>query len=191
MNVPTQDAVIAEVRGVTYCRLFVALDVARARAQGELQAFGKRPIGSTHGATQVVEPVVRGNRDVIECVTDPMQPAGAGPLQLRIELIAVHDEQAFATGSSMHPFAMYFDLSRQHLGHDGQIRIMVPRNIDESRAGSTLGEERAYHLRVVAIPEVPSCQVQVIDDVTRQHDAFSIDRRQELHELTRARTSET
>ncbi len=68
---------------------------------------------------------------------------------------------------------------------------MIARDVDQARAGATLREQRAHDLRVLVVPEDPLREIQVIDDVARQHDGFGVDAAQEGSELARPRALES
>ena len=90
----------------------------------------------------------------------------------------------------MHPLAVYFELALQHLRQHGQTRIVVARDIDESRAGALPRQQRAHHLGVLRGPECAPRQTQRIDDVADQHDPLGLDALQKLVQLAHARVPE-
>ncbi len=100
-----------------------------------------------------------------------------------IQLIAVHHQQPLTASGAMYPLAVYFELAPQHLRQHRQTRIVVARDIDESRAGPLPRQQRAHDLGVLCRPECAPRQAQSIHDVADQHDPLGLDAVQKLVQL--------
>ena len=85
------------------------LDVADADRDAELDPLGNRPVRTLHGAQQVVDAVTQHDHHIIHRVAQAREPGGAR--NDPVELIAVHDEQTFASGGLVNPLAVNLKLA--------------------------------------------------------------------------------
>src|SRR3984893_6990194 len=59
-----------------------------------------------------------------------------------VELVAMQHQQPLTARGAMHPLAVYFELALEHLRQHSQTRVVVARDIDESRAAALPRQQR-------------------------------------------------
>ena len=149
MDVPTKDALHAEVPGVADHRLLELADERHRVLDLVLHESAQRPIAPAEAAAQEVDRVIELEEGLVAHVADVGEPLDV--LDHSVEFIAVDDEQA-ATVSGLVDGVM----------DDGEVAVLAPKiahhlvvvagNVDQAGALATLAEDLLHHVIVALGP---------------------------------------
>jgi hypothetical protein len=101
MNVPAQNAIVAQLGGMANRRILIMTNVTCAPWMASFRRSATGQYGWP-SASSIVQPVVGGYGEIVEHIAGPAQPARAVPSHLVVELVAVNGEQALACESVNH-----------------------------------------------------------------------------------------
>lgn len=186
MDVAADDAIVTLSLGAIRRGLLEALNVPEAGANAELDSLYERPVGLTHAATDIIHGVVQSDNHVVQRITQARKPRSAS--YDPVEPVPMRHEQTLSPHRPMNPLPVNFELTVEHFGKHRETRIVIAGNVDQARAGTTLGQQRPDNVGVIGTPEEPLAQTEGVDDVTYQHDALGVDSLEKLRQLPHARS---